>query len=307
MSFIPASLTRTIARQVLVAQKHSPHLLFGAGVVGMVATVVSASQATLKLSEVLDETNKNLDRADMLLQHDTKEGGEYTEEKYKHDVRVLRAAAAHQIIKLYGPSVVLGVASIACLTKSHQIMTRRNAAITAAYAALEKTLDGYRQRVREELGEEKEKELRFGALRKQAELEKAEQEADSERPKKDQLKRKDGGDLSRYAKHFGPGNPNWQRFPEANLMYLRQQQNWMNDKLMARGHVFLNEVYDILGLERTRAGSVVGWLRDGGDGYIDFGIWEDRNLNKFHAFAGGENDLPIILDFNVDGSIWDRI
>jgi hypothetical protein len=92
-----------------------------------------------------------------------------------------------------------------------------------------------------------------------------------------------------------------------NQMFLQSQQNYANDYLIAHGYLFLNDVYDLLGLERTQAGQVVGWVRgkDGGDGYVDFGIFEnDTVMGK--QFAMG-NSRSILLDFNVDGVVWDLI
>jgi hypothetical protein len=103
-------------------------------------------------------------------------------------------------------------------------------------------------------------------------------------------------DPSSYARVFDESNVNWERKPEYNMLFLKSQQNWMNDRLQARGHVFLNEVYDCLGFQRTSAGAVVGWL-DRGDSHIDFSI---RDHQK-------ENPSSVILDFNVDGIIYDKI
>ena len=101
-------------------------------------------------------------------------------------------------------------------------------------------------------------------------------------------------------------NPYFKRDNEANKDFLLRSQSWANDKLRAQGHCFLNEVYDILGFERTAAGAVTGWvIGNGGDDFIDFGI-EDGILEANRAFNRGE-EPAIWLDFNVDGVILDYI
>jgi hypothetical protein len=58
-----------------------------------------------------------------------------------------------------------------------------------------------------------------------------------------------------------------------------------------------------MGFERTSAGFVVGWVLDGnGDGYIDFGLSEARSSRFMNA-----EERSVILDFNVDGVVYDLI
>lgn len=117
---------------------------------------------------------------------------------------------------------------------------------------------------------------------------------------------KDYKDVSFYARFFNESCPAWTKDPEMNMMYLIAQRSYANDMLKAKGHLFLNEVYDMLGMARTKAGQVVGWIYDPenpiGDNFIDFGIFEDYN----QEFVNG-CEATVLLDFNVDGMILDRI
>ena len=117
---------------------------------------------------------------------------------------------------------------------------------------------------------------------------------------------------SQYARFFDEANINWDKSPEQNMYFLKMVQNQMNDKLKARGHVFLNEVYDALGFDRSEAGQLVGWVwnndntaMEAGDGYIDFGIFDGNDCAK-RAFVNGD-ERSILLDFNIDGMIYDLI
>lgn len=298
---LPDSVTRTVARQILVTKKHSPTILFVGGVVGVGATVVTACRATLKLEEVLDDAQADRDRAKSVLEL---KRDDYTESDYKKDMTVLYVRHAVKVTKLYAPSVALGVLSIAALTGAHKIQRTRIAGLTAAYTALDKGFRDYRGRVVAEYGEEKDRELRHGVGEKTVVVE------DKNGPKKKTVKTFGDGGGSPYAKFFDNQNINWNPQSEYNHLFLSAQQKYANDRLRANGHLFLNEIYESLGFEHTKAGAVTGWIwePDGGigDNYVDFGIWDDRSMERFHDFIVGRED-GIWLDFNVDGVIYDKI
>lgn len=290
MKYIPNGLTRQFSRQVLVAQKHSPTLLFAAGVTGVVASAVLACRATLKLEELLAETEDALNVAKNL-EHD-----KYSDKDRQKDIAYVYVRTAVKVSKLYGPAIILGTASISALVGSHHILSKRNAALTAAYATLQKGFDEYRQRVIDEFGEDKEHELRY-------QIKEVEQK-DKDGKKEIKLKATAGSSI--YARFFDTNNQNWNPNSEYNLIFLRAQQNYLNDKLRARGHVFLNEVYDNLGMDHSSEGAVVGWLWEAdGDNYIDFGVFGDTACDSFYDFVTGHEG--IWLDFNVDGVIYDKI
>ncbi len=157
--FIPNAVSKRFGRQLLVASKHSPTILFASGVVGVVATTVMACRATLKLEEVLVETGENFDKAKMLLASDH---ADYSVKDYQKDTAVLYIRGAVAVTKLYTPSILLGMASIGALAGSHNILNKRNASLTVAYAAVEKGFSQYRERVVHELGEDKDREFRYG-------------------------------------------------------------------------------------------------------------------------------------------------
>lgn len=293
---MPAGLTRAVSRQILVARKNSPTILFVAGTVGVVTTTVLACRATLKVEEVLNDHQKTL------LDIKTVQHEEYTESDRKQDMATLYVQTVIKFTKLYGPAIILGTVSIGMLTQSHNILSKRNAGLTAAYAALEKGFKDYRRRVTDEFGPEKERELRFGKVSETV-LEDAE---DGKVKKRKKTSFGDGGG-SIYSKIFDEYNENWDVHPEYNVLFLRGAQNWLNDQLRTKGHLFLNDVYRQLGYEDTPAGSQVGWLYEGdGDNFVDFGIFTDQHMNQMHDFLIGREG-GIMLDFNVDGPIWDKI
>lgn len=295
--YIPNPVTRTVGRTILKTQKHSPTILFGAGVIGVVGTVVLSSRATLKVDEVLTEHDKRM----MDIKSAAGLGQQnYTEQDMRSDIRIVYTQTAIKIVKLYGPSVILGVSAIIALTGSHRILTTRNAGITAAYAALDQGFKEYRKRVVDEFGEDKDRELRYGSE------ERTIVEDTENGPKKVRVKTVGPHGASIYARFFDEHTKNWQPSQMANKTFIQCQQVWATDLLRSRGHVFLNEVYDMLGLERSSEGQQVGWLLDGdGDGYIDFGIMQ-KNNERVHDFMFGRANT-VLLDFNVDGIIMDKI
>lgn len=294
------NLPKSIARPLLKLDKSSPKLLFGAGVVGVVGSTVLACRATLKLEEVLIEGQNRINQAKSLEHRAKAEDLDYTTKDRESDTRIIIIQTGAKIARLYAPAVVLGGASIAALAQSHNILTRRNAALTAAYAALEKGFAEYRQRVVDKYGEEEDRRLRYGSHEVTVHKEGG--------GKEEKVTRVAPGTPSIYARFFDPSSSNWNTEPEYNLIFLQCQQQYANDMLRARGHLFLNEVYDSLGIPRSEAGSVVGWIVDDGqtaEHFVDFGVWEKDDHNARDFVNGLEG--AILLDFNVDGVIYNLI
>jgi Family of unknown function (DUF6353) len=291
---IPVGLTRTFARTVLKAKKHSPHIFFAAGVIGMTTTVVLACRATLKLEKSVDDIKTDFHGIKTMREDANKDLIKYSEQDYYRDMLYLYGRTATKITILYAPTVTIGTLSIAALTGSHIQLTRRNAALTATLAGLSKAFDEYRMRVREEIGEERELEIHRGIRTEEIETDGI----------KELVKVTDPGGWSPFVREFNEDNPMFRNSQELNRLTIHTAQNYANHMLHARGHYFLNDAYDSLGFPRTVEGSVVGWLDDGdGAGFIDFGLFEAVN-QPTPLF---DIRRSFILDFNVDGVIFREI
>lgn len=290
MKLIPNAVTRSIATSILRTKKNSPHIFFAGGVIGIIGSTVLACRSTLKLEEVVDEANTNIGTVKEL----HKSGTVDDETDYYKSLGLVYAKSAIQVGKLYAPALVLGTASVAALTGSHVAMTRRNAALTATAGLIAKAYDDYRDRVRRELGEEHELEIYHAVDSKVIAQRDGIREV---------VKISDPNRWSMYARFFDESCSAWEKNAEINRIYVQSQQNYFNHRLQAYGHVFLNEVYDAFGMERSQPGAVVGWvISDDGDNYIDFGMFEAYNRD----FVNGQ-ERSILLDFNVDGVIYDKI
>lgn len=284
MKYIPASVTQKLATVGHQLRQNAPHITFGVGAAAVVTGTVLACKATLHLES-------EIDRHDAAV-YDAKENN--IDSRVPGDIAYTYARTAGRLAKLYSPSAILLVSGLGLMTHSHVTMSRRNKALTLAYAGLYKAFEEYRDRVREQIGEEAEFDLYHNV---ESETAKDEEGNDIS------LKIVDPDTLAGTARLFDEYNHNWQKNAEYNKLFLQCQQNYLNDQLQARGHVFLNDVYDQLGMERTSQGQLLGWFIDDdpdypGDGYIDFGIYNARNVD----FVSG-HEPSILLTFNVDGEI----
>lgn len=293
---IPAAVTSRVARQVLVGKKHSPTILFAAGIVGVGISAVMVRRATLKAEIDLDDNRKDLEAVR------TFHAEGYTEQDRRGEISTLYIRKVLIVSRAYAPSVAVGLISIAALTGSHKILTDRNAGLTAAYAALDKFSREYRKRVAEEVGEDREKELRYEVSQKAAYDEKKGKVVRTGVP----IIPEDANKM--YGRFFDETCSSWERSsPETNWFFIQCQQKYANDMLKARGHLFLNEVYDMFGFAHTKAGAMTGWVRNShvGDGFVDFGIFKDADAVRVYDIVAGRDG--IWLDFNVDGVILDLI
>ena len=297
-------LMKTYKKVELKTIKHSPEILAGVGVVGVVGSLVMACKATTKLSDVLEESKEQLDKIKEVAADPAYEE-KYTQDDAKKDTTITYVQTAMKVTKLYAPSVILCASSLGCLLASNNILKKRNAALSAAYMTVDKSFKEYRKRVADRFGEEVEKEIRYNI--KAEEITKVDENGNEVT---ETVKVMDGTDdpnsYSDYARFFDESCAAWQNDAEYNLTFLKAQQQYANDLLKARGRLFLNEVYRMLGIDETKAGQVVGWVYNPdnptGDNFVDFGIY-NMQRERVRAFVNGY-EPNILLDFNVDGVIW---
>jgi hypothetical protein len=297
------TINNATGRAGLQIKKHSPEILMGAGVIGFIGTIVLACKATTRAEEVLDRHARQME--------DAKEAAEIAEPEDNYDIKketlIVYSHTAVDMAKLYGPTIAMGTLSLACFLKAYKIVNNRYLGAVAAYNAVSSVFDIYRNRVREELGEQMDRHFRYGS--EISEIETIVDEGDGKKPKKtkEKVENTDSTNIgpSEYAKFFDKSCPEWDTNPQFNLKWLRANETAANDILNSRGHIFLNEVYDMIGLPHTSAGAVVGWVKGHGDGYVDFGLYKPDNESA-RRFINGEDNV-VLLDFNVDGVIFDLI
>ncbi|NLD50534.1 MAG: hypothetical protein GX660_25615 [Clostridiaceae bacterium] len=293
-------------------QKHSPEILVVVGVIGTITSAVMACKATTKLSGILEEAGKTIEQ---IHEYENKsieiseKTENYTAEAAKKDLALTYLQTGIKVVKLYAPSVILGTFSMGCMIKSNDILRKRNVALAAAYATISQGFKEYRNRVIERFGKELDHELKHNIKVKTIEKTVVDGKGKEKTVKEEIIIAGDPNEYSEYARFFDEGSPHWEKNAEYNLMFLKAQQAYANDKLKAKGRLFLNEVYDMLGIPETKAGQVVGWVYDpenpSGDNYVDFGIY-DIHRERARDFVNGY-EKAILLDFNVDGNVWESM
>lgn len=326
------NMTRTFNKVGFKLKKHSPEILVVTGVIGTVASAVMACKATTKVADITADAKEQihdlhlvsvaagieeqpadltLDDADRIdVYAEMEQVQTYTEEDRKKDLTIIYAKTGLQFVKLYGPAVLLGALSITGILAGHNITRKRNIALAAAYATVDKGFKEYRARVVERFGKELDRELKYN-IKSQEITETTVDEKGKEKTVTKTVDVADVNEISDYARFFDDGCTGWEKDAEHNLMFLKLQQNYANDILKSKGYLFLNDVYKMLGIPVTKAGQIVGWIYDEknpnhkGDNFVDFGIYDLYNERK-RAFVNGK-ERTILLDFNVDGNILDMI
>lgn len=299
---IMKSVNGVASKTVMKLKKHSPEILVVAGIAGTVVSAVLACKATTKVAEILDETKGTLDTIHEGMETGAINGQEYTTEDGKKDTVVVYAQTGMKLAKLYAPAIILGTLSITSILASNNILRKRNVALGAAYAAIDKSFKEYRGRVIERFGEQVDTELKYDIKAKKFEEIEVDPETGKEKKVKKTVMVADPNLQSDYAVYFDSKSRNYETNPDYNRMFLKAQQAFANDKLQTRGHLFLNEVLDDLDLPRTPAGQIVGWTKDGPDGYVNFRIVEVERETE-----DGRHEPALLLDFNVEGNIWEKM
>lgn len=299
-----AKFSRAIHNVGFQLKKYSPEIMAIAGVVGMVTSAVMACKATTKASEIIDEAKTSVSMIHDLVADQAVPESKYSEEDSKRDLVIVYSKAVMKFAKLYGPSLIIAGLSAGSILSSTTILRKRNIAIGTAYTALDRSFRTYRDRVIEKFGEDLDKELKYGTTTKVIE-DTTVDENGNEKTETKTVKIANPNNYSIYARFYDDGCAGWTKNPEYNLIFLKQQQNWANEKLKANGRLFLNEVYEMLGIPKTVIGQRVGWVYDEnnpvGDNFVDFGIYDLYN-EKARDFVNGY-ERTILLDFNVDGDI----
>ena len=293
-------------------KKHSPEILVVSGVVGMVTATVVACKATTKLDQILEEGKKKEEKFKTYEvpapaeNEENTEVVEYTEEDKNKDLFIVKVQTYANVVKLYAPAAALGVLSATAILAGPNITRKRNVALSAAFTAVTNDFKNYRNRLIDRFGEELDKELRFNIKNKEVEETTVNEDGSESTVKKIvPVMSGDPNVYSQYSVVYDDGCNGWTKDPESNKKFLIMQQNYANEKLKRKGYLFLNEVYEALGVPRTKAGQIVGWIYDEknpiGDNFVDFGIFDIYNDSACNFVNGYERN--IILDFNVDGDI----
>ena len=316
------NISNTLVKGIFTGKKfmisNKETILLISGITAGLGTVILASKGTLAAKDIIKEHKENVND----INKKTEALPDYKEsEERRNDIVKNCVNTTAKIAKVYAPSIVMGATSVCCLVAQHKLLQNKVtnleetvASLSAAYIAIDTAFKKYRKRVVDKYGEEIDRELRFGEKTEVIEVTETNEKGKT-KTHKEKIKTIGDLDISDYAKFFDATSaefiyqdpqrykPDW----DANIRFLNIKQSFANAKLEKQGYLFLNDVYDELGIPRTKAGQVVGWIFDPEnsniDSRVDFGIFEPRN----HRTINGYEEDCILLDFNVDGVIVDKI
>ena len=292
-----------VNRGALKVKAYSPEIMLGLGITCGIGAIVTACIASRKVDKVIEEIHDDLDVVEANMEKAEEDDDRELVQVCKRDMVKIWAGGAWKFVKLYAPTAFLAMASGASILTSHGILKKRYLTTAAAYKALDEAYKAYRENVEKNLGYgEGEKALAARAQYKD-DISVENENGEVEKAKglvMDKTKSPYEFDFNRYTA------PNtWSSNPQMNETFLKSQERYCNDLFTIQGHLFLNEVLDALGLERTSAGQVLGWFKGAGDDYIDFGF-----LDGYIKDWNTDSDLckkNIRLNFNCDGPIYDML
>lgn len=298
------SITTAIHTGIARVSKHAPTILSVAASAGVIGTGYLAWRAGTRFEDV---EGRDWERRKECIRNADNIPGEEVP-AYERKLRILFIL---DTAKSVAPAAIVGGATIAMIYFSNSISKKRLAALGAAYAVLQNAFDGYKKTMVDALGAETVEKIIRPKLPNYG---KTAEEILSTDNKSDAADVADAviasiRDLSPYSRVITEESSNcWDTNEDYTSENIAAVQLWANRRLERKGHLFLNEVYDQLGLSRTREGSVVGWLKnsENGDGYVSFGDY-DANVYRVPSDDCTRVDSNFILDFNVDGMIWDKI
>lgn len=297
------SITTAFYTGVARVSKHAPTILSVTASAGVIATGYLAWKAGTRFEDVegrdWDRRKECLRNADTIPDEDVP--------KIERKNRILFIL---DTVRTVAPAAIVGAATITMIYFSNSISKKRLAAMGAAYATLQTAFDGYKRTMVEALGKESVDKILKPKL---PNVGKSAEEILSSDNKSDAANVSDAvvnslKALSPYARIIAEESSTcWDPNEDYTSQNLAAVQLWSNRRLERKGHLFLNEVFDQLGLSRTREGAVVGWLKNGeGDNYVSFGDF-DASIYRVPSDDYTRVDSNFIVDFNVDGVIWDKI
>lgn len=307
--FDMTNVTRAFHSFGFKIKKHSPEILIVTGIVGVVTSTVLACKATTKVNDVIEKGKTAINDI-----HDKQadvEAGiisveEFTPEVQRRELAIAYGRTGYELVKLYAPAVTVGVLSLTAIVSSNNILRKRNIALASAYAATEKLFKEYRGRVVDRFGKEIDRELRYNIKTREIE-ETVTTEDGSEVTQKRTIQVAEGPLHDEFSRIFDETCPNWVKDANKNKFFIMQVERFANQKLREQGYLFMNDVLEALGFDKTAAGQVVGWTYNKGnpdsEGCVSFGIFDDLHVDKTKAAFVNGYERSIILDFNHEGNI----
>lgn len=309
MSFIDSikgSVMELAGKAVLAAKEYAPEITLVVGGVLVIGAGVLACKQTLKLDEVVSKGTDKMEEIEAAVKEEVelKDGSVYDEDCAKHDRIVTTISTAKNVVKLYALPVGMAVLGFALIVCGHKILRDRNTALLGAYASLATAYEAYRDRVRDEVGEERENDIYLAHSKQMVEITTNNPETGAEEVvlKEYDIPNKADCPLGNpWARVFNAAHTHkYDTHDNADQFYntswLKSCETEARLKLNAHGTLSINEVYDMLGFDRVPEGQVFGWVK--GD-VVDFGVFSSWTKPEFKTLWENDMQRTIVLNFNV--------
>lgn len=312
-------------RLMLKGKKYAPEICIAAGIATAAAGVYLACKETLAVEGIIDEAKETLNDIQESEPTEEKtreyidEDGEkkvYTKEIAARDKIALKVKTIAKLAKNYAPAALCLTASLIFTLGGFKILKKRHLALAASYAGLSESYKKYRKKIVDKYGKEADIASILGLSEAYKTVEKEDENGNRTVEEESEIKvEKKPGDDSDYTVLFSENTSfHHKKDSRMNYAFLKATESYANTLLHSKGHLFLNEVYDALGMKRTKTGALCGWvLNSEGDNFVDFGIrdWYGENgiLNIEDAFGKSPSRLynEFWLNFNCQGAIYDLI
>jgi len=294
MNKIFSSLAVMAGKVKFKAIAKAPELWFTGGCIALIGAVVASGKSRMQFEEILEEHNARLDNQEQYANEHT--AAEYPPEKSKAERRGVYIQTAKKTVVAYLPTIVLTSLSAIAFGRSFGIMKGRYFSVAAALGEAIRENTALKRAIKDELGEEAYKKITEGSVEETVAGDTGEEEKIYVQP----------NFRERYSKCFDESNPFWTKSAARNRDFLFSKQNQLNWKLRTYGFVLLNDAYEILGFQKTKAGQSLGWVHYdtdeeaaayGGQNFIDLGLGDDDAGAR--ALANGL-EPSFWVKFNVD-------
>ena len=202
------------------AKRHAGAVLTTIAAIGVVATCVEASRATLKAKEVVDAK--------------TEERKDWKDNTGIDQPPVSKEEIVKECWKLYIPTIIIGAGTISCIIAANVITSKEQKSLAAAYAMIDQGYKAYRRKVVERHGEEEDRDIANEVIE-----ETEDDEFDSDR-------------LMFYDVYSD-------RYFESTMNKFHEAVNYVNREIQFNGYVSLNDFYRAFGVSETEEGYIIGW------------------------------------------------
>ena len=237
--------------------KHSPEILTGRGIAGMITTTVLAVKATPKALTLIEQKKEELNKNKF--DNKLNNGGDLRD--YEEVSKLKVKDVVKTTWKCYIPAAVTATASVACLVGASSVHIKRNAVLATAYQLSETALTEYREKVIETIGEKKEEAIR--------------EKVDKERMKKNPVSKSEiivtekGNTLCMDALSG--------RYFKSDIDKINKAVNKINNRVLHDYSASLNELYNELDIPGIDIGNLLGWNSDMGliETYLRSQLTED--------------------------------